>query len=409
MADQIAETNGTIVIYGATGNLGQRVAFELIALGAKVRLGGRDTQKLRAASADLARRTGWQGHWQAATLDDAAGLRTLLKGCRVIVNAGPTADGGHQLIETAIDTGTHYIDAAGSQPYIHHVFEHYGPAAERRGAALVPAFGFDYALGDCLVYIVARSDLTTSDHPTSPPIAWRPDTGATLRDMRPARQVVIGYAIEGSDVSANSLQFAAETRGGGELFYESGAWTPARLGIYRRTVDFPAPFGRQPMARYAAGEIVTVPRHTPTQAVTTLITARSLVPHPALIPIFPYLRPLVALARRTPARHLLRLALDLRSALAPATPDAPGSALPQPPRFAIVVEVDGHDGARRYGVVQGGDFHQVTVATLALGARALAAPTFNGRGALPPAAAVQPEQLLTDLRKYEVAWHLGRA
>jgi hypothetical protein len=163
------------------------------------------------------------------------------------------------------------------------------------------------------------------------------------------------------------------------------------------------------MARYAAGEIVTVPRHTPTDAVTTLITTRSLVPHPALISVFPYLRPLVALARRTPARHVLGLALKLRRARIPASPapDRHPPPPPQPPRFAILVEVEGRDGAWRQGVVEGGDFHQVTVATLAFGARKLASPAFSGRGALPPAAVVDPQELLDALRTCGVAWQLG--
>ena len=298
------------------------------------------------------------------------------------MNTGPTAGGGERLIEAAIAAGVHYIDAAGSQPYIHHVFEHYGPAAARHDVALVPAFGFDYALGDCLARLV---------------------TGHAARRRRPAREVIVGYAIEGSDVSSNSLQFAAKTGGGGELFYESGTWTPARLGIYRSTIDFPAPFGRQSMARYAAGEIITVPRHTETDAVTTLITTRSLVPHPALIPVFPYLRPMVALARRTPARRLLGLALKLRAS--PAQASSAPDALPrpsQPARFAIVVEVMERTGARRHGVVEGGDFHRVTVAALAFGGQALASEAFGGRGALAPADAVEPQAFFDALAPLNV-------
>jgi len=369
-----------IAIYGANGTLGRRVSRDLVAGGADLRLAGRNATKLEAAAVDLAGETAWRGTWTTAALDDHAGLRRVLEGCRVVVNASPTAAGGERLIDAAIGEGVHYIDAAGSQPYIHRVFEHHGPLAAQRGTALAPAFGFDYALGDCLAHLVAGE---------------------------PAREVTIGYAIDGSDVSSNSLQFAAETAGGGEWFYEAGRWTPARLDIYRCTIDFPEPFGRQSMARYAAGEVITVPRHVQTDRVTTLITTGSLVPHPALIPFFPYLRPIVALARRTPARHLLSLAVKLRRPPAPAA-SSPDDPPPQPPRFAVVVEIEGRSGVRHQGIVQGGDFHEVTTVTLALGARALAAPTFNGRGALAPSAIVEPARLFEALARLNVTCRVTR-
>jgi hypothetical protein len=245
--------------------------------------------------------------------------------------------------------------------------------------AVVPACGFDYALGDCL----ARLTAAPIDH---------------------AREVTVAYAIEGADVSRNSLQFAATHAGGGEVIYESGRWQPARLEVFRRAVALPPPFGPQVMARYAAGEIITVPRHTRTDRVTALITARSLVPHPALVPLFPYLRPVVALMRRTPARHLLRLATAVR----PSKPARPADVPASPPRFAIVVEADARDGARWRGQVEGGDYHAVTVATLVFAARALASPEFAGRGVLPPSMAVDPSALFDALSPLGVTCRVAR-
>jgi short subunit dehydrogenase-like uncharacterized protein len=325
------------------------------------------------------------GSRRVASLEDANGLRALLTGCRVVVNAGPTAgDPGHRLLRAALDAGVHYIDVSGSQFYIRQLFESFGEAATERGIAVVPAFGFDYALGDCLARLTARP-------------------------LEPAREIAVAYAIEGSDVAANSLQFAAETAGGGEVFYEGGRWTPARQSIFRRTVAFPPPIGRQPVARYGAGEIVTIPRHTATDAVLTLITTRSLVPHPALVPWFPYLRPAVSLARRTPARHLLGLALKLRgSRTAPPIANAlPAASIP--PRFAIVVEVNGREpDSRSEGVAEGGDFHAVTVAALAFGALSLASPDFSATGVLAPAQAVDPAGLFDALSPLGVRMRFGR-
>jgi short subunit dehydrogenase-like uncharacterized protein len=359
-----------IAIYGANGRLGRQVASALVGRGADVRLGARDAGRLAAAAGQI----GGAPRQQVAALEDSGSLRLLLTGCRVVVNAGPTAeDPGCRLLRAALDASVHYIDVSGSQAYIRRLFESFGETAERRGVAVVPAFGFDYALGDCLARLTARH-------------------------VEPAREIAVAYAIDGSDVAANSLQFAAETAGGGEVFYDAGRWRPARQDIFRRMVEFPPPFGRQAVARYGAGEIVTVPRHTVTDAVLATITTKSLVPHPALIPWFPYLRPAVALVRRTPARRLLGLAARLRGAPpAPAT-DAPVTRPSTSPRFAIVVDAQGREpGTRWRGTVEGGDFHAVTVAALAFGAESLAASGFSASGVLPPARAVDPAALFDAL------------
>jgi short subunit dehydrogenase-like uncharacterized protein len=363
------DASKAICVYAAGGRLGRLVVDELIARGAGVRLGGRDPHKLRALAASLP----GNSEWKAAHSDDVPALCEWIRGAGVVVNAGPSSRIGHSLIKAALQERVHYIDGAGEQSHIRRVFDECGRDAEAQGIALVPACGFDYALGDCLARILGRGEGRV-------------------------REITVAYAISGSDVSANSLQFASETPGGGEVLFQGGRWKPARPEIFQRTILFPAPFGSQLMARYASGEVVTVPRHTNTDRVTALITVASLVPNPRLIPLFPYIRPAVALVRRTPARRLLTLATKLR-------PQAPAEAVaPTPPRFAIVVEVAGFDGTMRRGVVEGGDFHRVTAATLALAAFRLASTTLSKCGALSPAMVIPPEMLLDNLRTTGVSW-----
>lgn len=369
-----------IVLYGASGKFGGIVLRRFAAGGVAVRVGGRDATRLAKALASMEAIPR-----SVASLDDGEGLRALLNGCRVVVNAGPTvSDPGDRLLRAALDAGVHYIDAAGSQAYIRRIFEQYSQAASDRGIAIAPAFGLDYALGDCLARLTACH-------------------------AEPATDVTVAYAIEGADVGSNSLQFAAETPGGGEVFYESGRWRPASQRIFKRTITFPQPFGQQPMARYGAGEVVTVPRHTRTESVTALITTRALVPHPALVPWFPYLRPVVAYARQTPLRHLLRLVLQLRArGSSGATP--PTSALPpsKARRFAVVVEARAAGDVCWRGIAEGGDFHEVTTEILTFGAQTLASPTFAARGVLPPAAVVDPATLLDSLAPLGVTWKVER-
>jgi short subunit dehydrogenase-like uncharacterized protein len=375
----VTSRSDRIAVYAPTGFLGRLVLNDLRAMGARVRLAGRDATRLAA----LAGSYGPDAEWVKAPIGEQAALEEWLSGCAVVVNpAGTLAGIGETLIVRAMAAGAHYVDAAGEQPFIRRVFEVHAPEAGRAGVALVPAMGLDYAPGDALAAVVARG-------------------------RQPAREVLVAYAISGADVGANSMRFAAQAPLGHEVFYESGQWLRARSGIYRRYVEFPPPFGRQLMARYGAGEIVTVPRHVDTSAVTALITVRALVPDARLVPFFPYLRPMVTFARQTPLRHLLGLAARLKPQ-APSSPPAGEAAPASPRRFAIVVEVVDERGMRARGVVEGGDFHAVTARTLAFGACRLASAEFDGRGALAPAQAVAPEELLVELEHLGVTWRLER-
>lgn len=161
-----------------------------------------------------------------------------------------------------------------------------------------------------------------------------------------------------------------------------GRWMPVPLELDRGSFEFPAPFGRRRMSRYGSGEVMTVPRHTRTREVRTLITTTSLCPHPALLPVFPVLRLVISLARRTPgARGLLRWAASMAarrgSAAAPA-PAPPGTSTLQAPspdagrRFVVVAEASGPDGSIGRAEAFGGDFHTITAALLAHSAVTLA-------------------------------------
>jgi short subunit dehydrogenase-like uncharacterized protein len=277
------------------------------------------------------------------------------------------------LVRAALASGTPYADAAGEQPFIRRIFEEYGAAAERRGIVLVPALGFDYAVGDCLARITALGH-------------------------QPAAEVVIAYALKGPGVSGNSLRFAAEVPGGGEVVYRDGRWRPARARVDRVSFDFPPPLGRQRMGRYGSAEVLTVPRHTRTRTVTTLITASSLVPHPALLPFFPWLRPAVAVLRRTPLRRLLATAVRWTRKTTPRPEDRlTGS-------FVIGILVRGEDGSTARGVVQGRDFQGLTAVILAYGAQRLARGALERTGALAPAVALDPRALLDHLAAHGVTW-----
>jgi short subunit dehydrogenase-like uncharacterized protein len=360
----------TIVLYGATGYTGQLVLAELERRGLEYVLGGRDEAK-------LARLAGGRGATvRVAQLDDARALRELLADASAVIScAGPFTLAGHGLVRAAIDTGTHYVDSTGEQPFIKQVFDDHGAAAERAEVGLVPALGFDYSPGDCIARLTARG-------------------------REPLEELVLAYAVEGLGMTRGTMRSGLEIVKGGDFVYEDGNWRPAPFGVLRASFDFPEPIGRQQMARYASGEVITVPRHTRTKRVVSMVTARTMAPHPSLAPVIPYTMPALALTLRTPLRGLLNRAIG-------ALPEGPAEAERRKAAFTVVAVARDENGSERRGVVRGSDVYGLTAVTLVHGAELMSAEGYDRAGALAPAAAFDPEAFLNYLGDHGVAWELS--
>jgi short subunit dehydrogenase-like uncharacterized protein len=359
----------TIVLYGATGYTGRLVADELSRRGVDHVLSGRSADKL----ARLADDRGVPA--RAAPLDDDRALRDLLDGAAAVINcAGPFTLAGDALVRAAIATGTHYVDSTGEQSFIKMVFDRHGPAAERANVALVPALGFDYAPGDCIAHLAARR-------------------------MEPVAELVLAYAVEGFGMSRGTLRSGLEMMKGGDVVYEDARWRPAPGGVFRASFAFPEPIGPQQMTRYPSGEVITVPHHTRTRKVTSLLTARTAAPVGALAPVLPYALPALALTLRTPLRGLLSKAVAL-------LPEGPPEDARRAAEFTIVAVAHAEDGTTRRGIVRGADVYGLTAVTLAQGAGLMAAPGFDRAGALGPAAAFDPAAFLNHLGDHRLSWQL---
>jgi hypothetical protein len=88
---------------------------------------------------------------------------------------------------------------------------------------------------------------------------------------------VLAYAVQGFGMSRGTMRSALEAAKGGDVVYEDGEWRPTPSGVFRASFDFTEPIGRQPMSRYPSGEVITVPRHTRTKRVVSLITSRTVI------------------------------------------------------------------------------------------------------------------------------------
>ena len=357
----------TIVLYGATGYTGRVVANELARRGLDQVLSGRDDGKLSRLADEH------KAPFRAAQLDDNAALRDLLDSASVVINcAGPFTLAGDALVRAAIATHTHYVDSTGEQPFIRMVFDRHDRGAQRAGVALVSGLGFDYAPGDCLARLAAQG-------------------------LEPLEEMVLAYDVEGFGMSRGTLRSALEAMKGGDVIYRDERWQPAPGGISRASFDFPEPLGRRQVSRYPSGEVITVPHHTRTRAVTSLITTTTVAPIPLLAPLLPYLMPGLALTLRTPLRGLLAKSLRV-------LPEGPPEESRRAAKFTVVALARTLDGSKRRGVLRGSDVYGLTAVSLAHGAELLSAPVYQRAGALAPAGAFDPAAFLDALG---LRWEVG--
>lgn len=362
---------GPIVVYGATGYTGTLVAHELHRRGLDAILAGRSAEKL----ARLADALGGGIPTRAVALDDAAGLRGLLAdAAAVIACAGPFVRHGEPVVRAAAETGAHYVDTTGEQPFMALVRDRYDAPARASGAALVPAMGFDYVPGDLLAHLTAEG-------------------------IEPLRELVLAYAPRHLQPTRGTLRSALGMLAAPSVVYEDGDWRPAPLRTRATRFAFPPPVGSQPVMRYPSGELLTVPRHVRTRAVRSLITVETFAGTPKAAPLVPLL-PGMALALRTP------LARALEPLLA-RFPEGPSEASRARVRFTVVVQAHGEDGSTRRGVATGGDVYGLTAATAVHGAALMAEPGYDRAGFLAPAEAYDARAFLDALAAHGVAHEIA--
>jgi short subunit dehydrogenase-like uncharacterized protein len=365
MAETPPQT-GPIAVYGATGYTGRLIAAELRRRGAEVVLAGRSRPKLEILSEDL----GGGLAIREASLDDSAALRELLDPCAaVIACAGPFRLHGEPVLAAAVESGTHYLDTTGEQPFMLKVFEDYGPNAERAGVALVTAMGFDYVPGDMIAALTAEG-------------------------MGSLDEIVVAYAVRGFGPTHGTALSALGMMAGGDKEWRDGELTSAGRGVGGGSWDFPDPIGRQRMVRYPAGEHVTVPRHVQTRRVRTLLTASTVIPMPLVPRVAPLVMVPFQLTMRTPLR---RAAAALISRL----PEGPSEESRRSSRFTVACEAR-QGSRRRRGTVSGADPYGLTARSTVEGALRCAAPGYDRKGALAPSEAFDPRDFLVALQDFGV-------
>jgi short subunit dehydrogenase-like uncharacterized protein len=363
---------GPIAVYGASGYTGKLVLRELVRRGLDHVAAGRSAAKLRAATEEA----GSDAPVRAAAVDDRDALRHVLGDCAAVINcAGPFSFHGEPVVRAAVETGTHYVDTTGEQPYMQRIFERLDAPARAAEVAVVPAMGFDYVPGDLVSHLAAKG-------------------------REPLREMVLAYSVSGFGATRGTLHSGLEMMKGGDLVYRDGEWVPAGSGPLRASFSFPEPIGRRPVMKYPAGEIVTVPRHVDTRNVVAFIDTRVAAPHPAMAPLVPLTTPALEFALHTPLRPLLDLAVDR-------LPEGPSEDDRRAARFTVVAVARGEDGSEGVGVVRGSDVYGLTAVTTVHGAELMASDGYDRAGVLAPASAYDPQPFLEYLGDHGVSYELG--
>jgi len=352
---------GPIAVYGATGFTGRLISRELRERGADFLIAGRNRGKLEALSEEL-------GGVPIATVpvNDPAGLREMLDPCSAVAAcAGPFILYGEPLLAAATETGTHYLDTTGEQPFMRMVFDRYGKRATATGAALISGMGFDFAPGDLVAALTAEG-------------------------LGPLNEIVIAYCVHGFAPTHGTALSALEVMAGGDVVWVDGSWRAAPKSANGGRWRFPEPIGEQRMLRYPAGEQITVPMHVETARVRTLLNG--MVVPPRLMPLAVASPPLLGLAMRPPLRRAA-------GALVRRLPAEPSERARKASRFTISCEARNASGSRR-GTLRGSDIYGLTAGCVAHGALLLADPSYERSGALAPAQAFDAASFLAALTAF---------
>jgi short subunit dehydrogenase-like uncharacterized protein len=225
---------GRIVLFGATGYMGELAARELARRGARPVLAARNEDRLAALAQEL-------GGLETAIADASRPdtVRALVeRGDVLLSTVGPFARFGEPAVEAAIAAGASYLDSTGEGPFIREVFEQHGPRARVSGCGLVTAFGYDFVPGNLAGALALRN------------------AGAA------ATGVDIGYFTPGRFATSGGTKASAA----GVILEPGFAWRGERLVVERqaaRVRSFRGGDGEKAAVSISASEHLALPRLQP--------------------------------------------------------------------------------------------------------------------------------------------------
>lgn len=234
-----------ITLLAATGYTGRLIAQELARQGARFQIAGRSREKL-AALARALQRADLPMHVVDVTRVET--LAPALADARVVINcAGPFTELGLPVVRAVIERGLHYLDTTGEQAFIKEACERYHEPALGAGCALIPACAFDFAVADAGAALAALG-------------------------LNECEEISIYYAFEGGfATSRGTKKSVLHAITSANYFYRDGRYVEISAAGEQRTIEFPK-IGARVCLAVGGGEVISVPRHVRTRAVSTFMS-----------------------------------------------------------------------------------------------------------------------------------------
>jgi len=259
----------SLLIYGAYGYTGERIARTAVERGHAPILAGRNPEALHSLAADLGVRS------RTFTLDDD--IERQLAGIETVLNcAGPFENTAEPLVEACLNRGVDYLDITGELPVFERLARRDSEASEA-GTTLLPGVGFDVVPTDCL-----------AAHLTS-------------RLAEPT-QLSVAISATGS-LSGGTLKTLINGLGSGSAVRENGHLRATPTGSKSRVVDFGA--GNQLVISVPLGDLTTAFHSTGVPNITTYVAAPDASVHAIRLG-----RPLERVLSAGPVRRLLTGLVD---------------------------------------------------------------------------------------------------
>lgn len=365
--------DAAITVFGATGLVGRRVCAELARTGTPFEIVGRDHAALTALAAELS-----AAHVHVATADDPESLARAFAGARLVLDAaGPLRDCAEPVLEAALTAGAHYVDVGGEQAVLAALHERHESTARRSGLIALPGAGVDCVLGD-LAAAWAAAHLCGIEDPGP---VLREEPAPRLTEDRPLDEIAVSYVFDDLALSRGSQRALFGGVGGKVLVWRRDRWEPGRPGDHRRVNAGPTLGGERDAIAYAAGDVITLPRHVAAHLVTSYVsTTRSTG---------------AAAALRLLARALPLVPRAASELLAPyAAPDTDYGRT----RFAVIAQVRRGFSAAQI-VIRGKDLYTTTAVIAAWFARQLVARAAGPLGMRAPGELVRAEPALRALAR----------
>jgi short subunit dehydrogenase-like uncharacterized protein len=223
------------VLFGATGYTGRLVAEAMVARDMKPVLAARSEDKLEALADEL----GGGLETAVADVSDPPSVAALVeRGDVLVTTVGPFARWGAPAAAAATTAGAHYLDSTGESTFIREVFERYGPAAERSGAGMLTAFGYDWVPGNLAGALALR------------------------RAGEDAVRIDVGYFLTGGASPSGGTQATMAASAGAPGFvFRDGRVRAERMA--KRMRSFPVGSKRRDGVSVGSSEHFTLPRIAP--------------------------------------------------------------------------------------------------------------------------------------------------